>query len=410
MIPEIDFPAHALAFTRYRPEIGSVDGEYGRDHLDLMKPETYTFLDSLLTEYLEGPDPVFAGPRFNIGTDEYSNRDSVVVEKFRYLTDRYIKLAKEHGKIPLVWGSLTHAKGKQPVEVDGVEMLMWSNQYADPHEMKALGYKMISIPDGTNYIVPAAGYYHDYLDNEEIYSSWTPAVINGISLSETDPQLLGGMFAVWNDHPTNGITVKDIHHRTMHSLPTLAAKTWSGSSVTVPYEEFDAKQRLLSEAPGVNYLAQFGKRKPATILEVGQVEPGSTLDIPEVGYDYTVEFDLDGADEVKGTPLFVSPEAVFWLSDPITGAMAYSREDKLYHLRHDVRDGEKSHIRIEGTKDGLKFYVDGRLCDDMNTRWLSYNGGKNRIAEVRTLVFPLAKAGQFKSRVSNLKVKNHIAK
>ena len=36
IIPEIDFPAHALAFTRFMPEIGSTDDAYGRDHLDLM--------------------------------------------------------------------------------------------------------------------------------------------------------------------------------------------------------------------------------------------------------------------------------------------------------------------------------------------------------------------------------------
>lgn len=80
IIPEIDFPAHALAFTRFMPEIGSTDDAYGRDHLDLMSPKTYEFLDNLLAEYLGGDDPVFAGPSFHIGTDEYSNRDSVVVE------------------------------------------------------------------------------------------------------------------------------------------------------------------------------------------------------------------------------------------------------------------------------------------------------------------------------------------
>ncbi len=407
VIPEIDFPAHALAFTRFRPSIGSTDGEYGRDHLDIMKEETYGFLDSLLTEYLEGDDPVFAGPRFNIGTDEYSNRDSLVVEKFRYLTDRYIRHAERYGKTPLVWGSLTHAKGSQPVKVDGVEMLMWSNQYAAPDEMRALGYKMISIPDGTNYIVPAAGYYHDYLDNEALYNSWTPADINGVRLQEGDPQLLGGMFAVWNDHPTNGITVKDIHHRVMHSLPVMAAKTWSADKVTVPYSEFAGNTGKLSEAPGVNYLSRHNPQSRSEVLSLAEVTPGMQLPLEDIGYDYTVEFDIEGAEENKGTVLFESPYAVFWLSDPITGTMGYSREDKLYNLRHDIRPGEKSHVKITGDNKGVKFYVDGQLCDDMNIRRLSYNGGKNLISEVRTLVFPLGKAGGFRSKVTNLTVKNY---
>ena len=69
IIPEIDAPAHTLAFSHYKPEIGSQ--EYGMDHLDLFNPETYKFMDGLFKEYLEGDKPVFRGPRVHIGTDEY---------------------------------------------------------------------------------------------------------------------------------------------------------------------------------------------------------------------------------------------------------------------------------------------------------------------------------------------------
>ena len=92
IIPEIDVPAHSLALTRYMPEIGSE--EYGMDHLDLFKPETYEFVDALFKEYLEGDQPVFRGPKVHIGTDEYSNKDKEVVEKFRYFTDHYIRLVE----------------------------------------------------------------------------------------------------------------------------------------------------------------------------------------------------------------------------------------------------------------------------------------------------------------------------
>ncbi|MBR6692226.1 MAG: beta-N-acetylhexosaminidase, partial [Bacteroidaceae bacterium] len=59
IIPEIDVPAHSLAFVHYRPELGSK--EYGLDHLDLFNPNTYTFVDSLFMEYLSGDEPVFRG-------------------------------------------------------------------------------------------------------------------------------------------------------------------------------------------------------------------------------------------------------------------------------------------------------------------------------------------------------------
>ena len=109
IIPEIDVPAHTLAFTHYKPEIGSK--EYGMDHLDLFNPETYKFVDGLFKEYLEGKNPVFRGKVVHIGTDEYSNAKKDVVEKFRYFTDRYIKYVEACGKQAAVWGALTHANG-----------------------------------------------------------------------------------------------------------------------------------------------------------------------------------------------------------------------------------------------------------------------------------------------------------
>ncbi len=410
IIPEIDFPAHSLAFTRYMPEI-ACDGVHNDvDHLDLKNPKTYEFMDALLKEYLEGPDPVFSGKRFHIGTDEYKG-DSIDMENFRALTARYIDYTKDFGKRPAVWGSLTYAKGSTPVPSDDVDMYLWYNGYADPIAMFEQGFKGVSIPDGYVYIVPGAGYYYDYLNTPMLYEKWTPANINGIEVEEKHPQLLGGMFAVWNDHPNNGITVRDIHHRVMHALPTMAAKTWDGKNVTVPFEEFNAKSAAQKEAPGVNYLARHGQGREV-VYEAPSVTPGMQLPIDEIGYNYTIEFDLEGAPEAKGTALFSTPDATVWISDPVSGNMGYSRENKLMNYRHDVRPGEKNHYRITGDNKGTKLYIDGKLVDDMNISWATYGlrekARQRDMADIKTLVFPLQKAGDFKSKVTNLKVKNYI--
>lgn len=402
IVSEIDVPAHCLALTRFMPETASANGSNDRDHLDLDSPATYDLLDKLIAEYLGGENPVFSSPRFHIGTDEYQG-DSLTMEKFRAFTDRYIKYVKSFGKEPLIWGSLTHAKGKTPVEVDGVEMYLWSNDYAKPEDMIALGYNAVSVPDRWIYIVPKAGYYYDYLDNKKLYEEWTPAYVNNVKLEEKHPQIKGGMFAVWNDHPNNGITVRDVHHRIMHSLPVMAAKTWDGADVSVPFDRFEKESAALGEAPGVNVLARQSDA-PATVLELSEVAPSMVLPVDEIGYNYTVEFDIEGGNEKKGTPLFSTPEATVWLSDPITGNMGYSREGHLNSFRFDVRPGEKHHIRIDGTNRTVTLYVDGKLVDDMNERWVSYNGSKRKMAQVRTLVFPLRNAGDFNSRITNLKV------
>ena len=404
IIPEIDVPAHSLALTHYKPEIGSK--EYGMDLLDLFKPETYEFVDALFKEYLEGDNPVFVGKRVHIGTDEYSNAKKDVVEKFRAFTDHYIRFVEGFGKQAVVWGALSHAKGDTPVKSENVVMNAWYNGYADPATMIKDGYQLISIPDGLVYIVPKAGYYYDYLNEPYLYKEWTPAHIGKAVFDEKHPSILGGMFAIWNDHVGNGISVKDIHHRIFSPLQTLSVKMWTGAQTGIPYETFNEKRALLSEAPGVNQLARIGK-KPELVYERSTVAPGSTSDYPEIGYNYTVSFDITGAKESEGTELFRSPNAVFYLSDPIRGMMGFARDGYLNTFPYKVNPGEKATIQIEGNNCSTTLRVNGKVVDEMNTQKLYFNAGKDSMNYVRTLVFPLEKAGNFNSKVQNLKVYNY---
>lgn len=404
IIPEIDVPAHSLALTHYKPEIGSK--EYGMDHLDLFKPETYEFVDALFKEYLEGDNPVFVGKRVHIGTDEYSNAKKDVVEKFRAFTDHYIRFVEGFGKQAVVWGALSHAKGDTPVKSENVVMNAWYNGYADPATMIKDGYQLISIPDGLVYIVPKAGYYYDYLNEPYLYKEWTPAHIGKAVFDEKHPSILGGMFAIWNDHVGNGISVKDIHHRIFSPLQTLSVKMWTGAQTGIPYETFNEKRALLSEAPGVNQLARIGK-KPELVYERSTVAPGSTSDYPEIGYNYTVSFNITGAKESEGTELFRSPNAVFYLSDPIRGMMGFARDGYLNTFPYKVNPGEKATIQIEGDNCSTTLRVNGKVVDEMNTQKLYFNAGKDSMNYVRTLVFPLEKAGNFNSKVQNLKVYNY---
>lgn len=402
IIPEIDAPAHTLAFTHYKPEIGSQ--EYGMDHLDLFNPETYKFMDGLFKEYLEGDKPVFRGPRVHIGTDEYSNKKKDVVEKFRAFTDHYIRLVESYGKQACVWGALTHAAGETPVKSENVIMSAWYNGYADPKEMVRQGYKLISIPDGLVYIVPAAGYYYDYLNTQYLYEKWTPAHVAKAVFEEKDPAILGGMFAVWNDHVGNGISVKDIHHRLFPALQTLATKTW-GAQVDLPYADFDRLRQGLSEAPGVNQLGRIG-RTEGLVYEVAEVHPNTNLAHEEIGYGYTVSFDLEAADEAPGTELFRSDNAVFYLADPISGRFGFARDGYLNSFQFRPYPGEKLNVQVKGDNRSTSLLIDGKLVETMDIQRRYFNGGKDSMNYVRTLVFPLKKAGSFKSKITNLKVYN----
>ncbi len=422
VIPEIDAPAHSLAFTQYKNEIGSK--EYGMDHLDLFNPETYKFMDGLWKEYIGGKNPVFIGKRVHIGTDEYSNAKKDVVEKFREFTDHYIKYVESFGKQAVVWGALTHANGDTKVKNKGVLMDIWYNGYADPVEMKKQGYKLVSIPDGLVYIVPAAGYYYDYLNCQYLYEHWTPAVIGNKTFEENDPMIEGGMFAVWNDHAGNGISTKDVHHRVYPALQTLAVKCWTGKDTKLPYAEFDSKRVELSEAPGVNELGRLGK-PGSVVLEKATVNAGETLNAEEIGYNYAVTFTVDGKQEANGTELFRSANAVVYLADPEQGKLGFERDGYRNLFNYRIPAGEKHTITIEGTNKMTRLLVDGAVKEELGPKTLYVMRDQDRahyqvkgtytyepvvyqptdqIYYQRTLVFPLRKAGNFKSTITNLKV------
>ena len=405
IIPEIDVPAHSLAFSHYKPELGSK--EYGMDHLNLSHPEVYSFVDALFKEYLDGENPVFRGPRVHIGTDEYSNKKKEVVEQFRAFTDHYIKFVEGFGKQACVWGALTHAAGETPVKSDNVIMYAWYNGFADPKDMVQQGYNLISIPDGLTYIVPLAGYYWDYLNTERLYKQWTPAHVADVVFEEKDPAIIGGMFAVWNDIVGNGISVKDIHHRIFPALQTIAVKTWN-IAPAFSYTEFETKRQKLSEAPDVNQLGRIGDDENSLVYETSSITPGSELPYTEIGYDYTITFDMEAANENYGTELFRSPNAVFYLADPVKGMFGFSRDGYMNTFAFRPYPGEKISVKITGDTLSTSLFINGQLIERMGIEKRYLNEAEKQNNFIRTLVFPLKNAGNFKSKITNLKVYNRL--
>lgn len=405
IIPEIDVPAHSLAFSHYKPELGSK--EYGMDHLNLSHPEVYSFVDALFKEYLDGENPVFRGPRVHIGTDEYSNKKKEVVEQFRAFTDHYIKFVEGFGKQACVWGALTHAAGETPVKSDNVIMYAWYNGFANPKDMVQQGYNLISIPDGLTYIVPLAGYYWDYLNTERLYKQWTPAHVADVVFEEKDPAIIGGMFAVWNDIVGNGISVKDIHHRIFPALQTIAVKTWN-IAPAFSYTEFETKRQKLSEAPDVNQLGRIGDDENSLVYETSSITPGSELPYTEIGYDYTITFDMEAANENYGTELFRSPNAVFYLADPVKGMFGFSRDGYMNTFAYRPYPGEKISVKITGDALSTSLFINGQLIERMGIEKRYLNEAEKQNNFIRTLVFPLKNAGNFKSKITNLKVYNRL--
>ena len=439
IIPEIDVPAHSLAFVKAIPEIGS--DKYGKDHLDINNPKTYEVIENVFKEYLSGPDPVFVGKELHIGTDEYAKEEA---ESFRKFTDHFIKYVQNFGKDVRAWGALTHAKGNTPVTVKGVTLNMWYNGYADPIEMKKLGYKMISTPDNFLYIVPAAGYYYDYLNLPYLYKSWTPLNVGNVRFSKEDSLLLGGMFAVWNDVVGNGITAMDVHDRVFPALQVLSEKMWSSVTDTLNYKDFANSAKKIGEGPGLNMRGYMNnsdassvmlnavagafeneQKKPVYKVITSNVKAGaadaryantlifagnsSYVQTPweHIGYNYRVQFDINPVLQKANSILFNDPAwqtSVQLLPD---GRLAYYRENYADTFYYKIPAGKWTAVAFEGDNKSVSLYINNHL-EQRLTGYKIPKTAKDTISRVQTLFFPLKQIGStanaFLGKIANLKI------
>jgi len=434
IIPEIDVPAHSLAFSKAFPQIASK--EFGKDHLDINNPETYNIIENVFKEYLEGKSPVFRYKEVHIGTDEYNAKES---EAFRKFTDHFIKYVQSFGKDVRVWGALTHAKGNTPVTSKGVTMNEWYNGYADPIEMKKLGYPLISTPDGLLYIVPVAGYYYDYLDLNYLYNKWEPVVIGDVVFKMGDPFIRGGMFAVWNDVAKNGITAQDVTDRVFPAIQVLSEKMWKGTDTTVNFNAFSDKAKLINEPPGVNLRGiipgrdslvinyrMIGKDVSAHLKRAAYITDGNrkvlnlinknssvTLRYNEIGYNYTVSFKINpSANNAANTIIFQSNHAAIKLKQGNSSNLGFSHEGKDYDFGVSIPQNVWSNIAITGDNNSTALYLNGELVKKLTREKIPTGYKKDSIWVMKTLFFPLKTIGDSKNsfigKMKDLKVFNQI--
>jgi hexosaminidase len=244
--PEIDAPAHALAFTQYRPDLASPYSS--KEFLDLENPNTYTFLNAIWDEFL----PWFDSTQVDIGVDEYAIKD---VDRYREFINRYDAYLRHKGKTVRMWGGLSKMKSSIKVNTD-IVLDVWDNLWANPVDMAKQGFQIINTNDKLLYIVPKAGYFHDYLDTKLLYEQWEPPIFDlsnqSLNLNPGDPRLLGGTFAEWNDKLGNVVSDADVHARVKPAMQTLGEKMWSGTTTGTTFEQFQQLAMIIGDAPGTH--------------------------------------------------------------------------------------------------------------------------------------------------------------
>ncbi len=132
----------------------------------------------------------------------------------------------------------------------------WDNSWANPVDMVQQGFHIINANGKLLYIVPKAGYFHDYLDTKLLYEQWEPNIFalanSRLNLLPNDPHLLGGMFAEWNDKLGSVVSDADVHERVKPAMQTLSQKLWSGSTAGMTYDQFQQLAQEIGDAPGTH--------------------------------------------------------------------------------------------------------------------------------------------------------------
>ena len=233
--------------------------------------------------------------------------------------------------------------------------------------MRKQGFHMISVNDHHVYIVPAAGYYYDYLNHQWLYQHWVPELMDKERFARQDPYVEGGMFAVWNDVIKNGISVGDVHDRTLPAIQVISEKCWHGLADTtdVAWEKWQSFSRMLGDGPltdeiGRKSMVNHIDLKPNTTIFNSK---GSIFPIHQIGYPYTVEFTIDWADEKPGTVLCTSERSTFYLSDPVKGMLGFSRDGYLFNFKYRGKAGKKETLKLEGDNKGITLYADGKKVE-----------------------------------------------
>ncbi|QWT17580.1 discoidin domain-containing protein [Collinsella sp. zg1085] len=428
IIPEFDMPAHSLAFTKVRPDLRTPTNltRRGNDHLNLATKynESLAFALSVWNEYMTGDNPVFdTDTTLHIGADEFEADGDAYR---RFVNDLFTRI-EATGHTARVWGSLSHIRGRQNVQVSGFdargkrrEMNLWNNGWANMKEMYNLGFGLINTNDGRYYVVPNAGYYYDYLNNNTVYNEAINS-LGGVTIPAGDEQMLGGTFAVWNDmtgKKENGMSEYDIWDRIHRSAGHFGAAVWGKGAKSV--NNITTAVAALGEAPGTNFgyrtpaneagmIAQFnmdslndatGKTsalEPSGDAAIKEVDGKQALDLTQAGSSVNTGLTTVGlgnslrvkvkrmSDSTVEQVLFESPYGAIMAVQKETGCVGISREGRDYSFNYTLPVGEWVELEFKNQKETTTLYVNGQEVSTIG------KAGRGQLKA--TNMFPLARIG-----------------
>jgi hexosaminidase len=235
VIPEIEAPGHALAITKWKPELALAK----KDLLNLTHPNAIPTVKAIWAEFL----PWFQTKEVHIGADEYDSE----------LADDYINFVNEmaqfinstSGKRIRIWG--THEPSENLTISKDIIVQHWQYGQSDPVQLQNDGFQLINSEDWWAYmslkndhspILPAP--YPQFYNVTRTMNfanlpdwQWDPSLYNPVNTSQ---QLVSGasgnkgaILAAWSDNGPDATTQLEAYYAMREGIPVMAARAWSGA-------------------------------------------------------------------------------------------------------------------------------------------------------------------------------------
>lgn len=263
IVPEIDMPGHLDAVLASHPELWltSTTGQQRPGDIDLSNEASYALMKDLLDEYI----PLFPGPYWHIGADEYLLRDDYAnypqlleyaqkhygpqaIAKDTYLgfVNWANEIVKAHGKITRAWNDGLY--GGQAVTLSNdIVYEHWYGHGLTPQEIVDLGLYIVNGNASYLYYVLGVNWKSK---PDHIYDSFEMHIFHDKAPIEPLHQKhLGAKLHVWCDHP-DAETEQQVADGIETSLRALAQKNWGSGKLAADYDTFAPIIALIGRAPG----------------------------------------------------------------------------------------------------------------------------------------------------------------
>ncbi|MFI5830096.1 family 20 glycosylhydrolase [Streptomyces sp. NPDC051578] len=339
IVPEIDTPGHMNALLAAHPELRlkSSSGALSPDFIDLSLPASYTLIKDLITEYL----PLFPGPYWHIGADEYVIDYAAYPQLLGYARAHYganatakdtfygfvnwaDALVRAGGKTTRMWNDGIKSGDGTLTPNPGIVVEYWYSYGLTPQQLAAAGHTVANDSwTPTYYVLGGAK-----PDTKWMYETWTADRFEGGATLADPAKNPGSLLHVWCDNPT-AESEDQIAAGIMYPLRALAQQTWGSPKPVAAYAGFTPIVAAVGHNPAWSGAAQPGN------LALGRPTTASSTETA----NFPAAAATDGDPATRWSSAYADPQ---WLQVDLGSARRVNR----VVLRWETAYGKSFQIQL----------------------------------------------------------------